>query len=226
MKRSEINTAIQQAIEFTRQMNFPLPPFAYWSPDDWKTKSHDYDEIRDTLLGWDVTDFGSNNFHKEGLTLFTLRNGNAKNFRYLKTYCEKLLIIQEKQVTPLHFHWQKMEDIINRGGGNLLCQLYNSTPDEKLADTPVQVLSDGRHYEINAGTIVTLHPGESITLPPNTYHTFWAEKGKGSVLSIEVSKMNDDQTDNRFLDAKRFPQIDEDQPPTHLLCTDYPPANQ
>ena len=39
------------------------------------------------------------------------------------------------QVTPMHFHWAKMEDIINRGGGDLVIQLYNSTPDEELDKT-------------------------------------------------------------------------------------------
>lgn len=29
-----------------------------------------------------------------------------------------------------HFHWFKTEDIINRGGGNVLIRVYNSLPDE------------------------------------------------------------------------------------------------
>ena len=35
----------------------------------------------DLKLGWDVTAFGRNNFAAHGLTLFTLRNGSAKECR-------------------------------------------------------------------------------------------------------------------------------------------------
>ena len=225
MKRSEINSLLEKTIEFCQRMNFQLPPFAFWSPQEWKSKGHEYDEIRDNLLGWDVTDFGSGNFEKCGLMLFTLRNGNLKKEKYTKSYGEKLLIIGEEQVTPYHFHWSKMEDIINRGGGNLQIQVYNSTQDEKLADTPVNVMVDGRHFTVTAGTIITLQPGESITLPQNMYHQFWAEKGKGTVLCVEVSAVNDDNTDNRFLEPLgRFPEIEEDEEPKFLLCNEYPPA--
>lgn len=225
MKRSEINRILQNTIAFSEKMNFKLPPFAFWSPQDWHSKGHEYDEIRDNRLGWDITDFGLGNFDKIGLTLFTLRNGNLKNKKYPKTYGEKLLIIQEDQVTPYHFHWRKMEDIINRGGGNLLCRVCNSTKDEKLSTAPVAVISDGRRYTVPAGQIVTLRPGESITLPQKMYHEFWAQKGKGTVLTVEVSKVNDDTNDNRFLDpVGRFPKIEEDEQPVYLLCNEYPPA--
>ena len=66
--------------------------------------------------------------------MFTLRNGNLKDEKYTKPYAEKLLITQEGQVTPCHFHWNKMEDIINRGGGELVIEVYNSTENEELAD--------------------------------------------------------------------------------------------
>jgi len=77
------------------------------------------------MLGWDITDFGGGDFLKKGLLLFTMRNGNLYDDRYTKPYAEKYLIVEEGQVTPFHFHWKKMEDIINRGGGNLLVQVYN-----------------------------------------------------------------------------------------------------
>lgn len=226
MKRSELNQIMRKGVEFIKKMGFALPPFAYWSPDEWKTKGHEYDEIRDNMLGWDITDFGSGDFHKIGLLLFTIRNGNFNNSKYIKPYCEKLLIVEEEQVTPFHFHWNKMEDIINRGGGNLLVQVYNSTEDEKLDETtPVTISTDGRNYTAPAGTIVRLTPGESITLPPRMYHKFWGEKGTGTVLVGEVSKVNDDRVDNRFLNHEgRFPAIEEDEEPLYLLCTEYPPA--
>jgi len=49
------------------------------------------------------------------------------------------MVVEEGQITPMHFHWSKAEDIIVRGGGNLVIQLYNSTPREGLARTPVTV---------------------------------------------------------------------------------------
>jgi D-lyxose ketol-isomerase len=225
MKRSELNEIMRNAVEFAEKMGFVLPPFAYWGPKDWETKGKEYDEIRDNMLGWDITDFGSGDFHKVGLLMFTLRNGNFNDDRYTKPYCEKLLIVEEEQVTPYHFHWKKMEDIINRGGGNLLVQVYNSTEDEKLADTPVQISMDGRNYTAPAGTIVRVTPGESITLSPGMYHKFWGEKGTGTILVGEVSKVNDDRVDNRFLNREgRFPAIEEDAEPLYYLYTEYPPA--
>ena len=58
-------------------------------------------------------------------------------------YAEKIMIVEENQETPLHFHWSKMEDIINRGGGNLVLELYNSTANEEPDTTPVHFKTDG-----------------------------------------------------------------------------------
>ena len=223
VKRSEINQIIRDDREFCRRMNFFLPPFATWTPEDWQAKGHEYDEIRDNMLGWDVVDYGSGNFAELGLLLFTIRNGSHKLDKYEKPYAEKLLIIGDHQITPYHFHYSKMEDIINRGGGDLMMQVYNSADNYQLADTPVQVSVDGHTYTVDAGTILTLTPGESISLPAYMYHKFWAEGGM--VLCIEVSMVNDDTTDNHFLEElARFPTIEEDEAPAHLLCTEYPPA--
>jgi len=183
----------------------------------------EYDEIRDNMLGWDITDFGSGNFMKVGLLMFTMRNGNFKVKKYIKLYAEKLLIVEEEQVTPYHFHWSKMEDIINRGGGNLVVQVYNSSEDGEFADTPVDISVDGRNYTVEAGSVIRLTPGESITLPTGQYHKFWGEKGKGKVLVGEVSKVNDDRVDNRFYEkVGRFPEIEEDEKPLYLLGNEYP----
>jgi len=95
-------------------MQFALPPFACWSPDEWKGKGPEYDEIRNNQLGWDLTDFGSGDYDRLGLFLFTIRNGNVRNLSG-KTYAEKLLIVKGGQVTPYHYHKAKMEDIINKG---------------------------------------------------------------------------------------------------------------
>ncbi|NLU52626.1 MAG: D-lyxose/D-mannose family sugar isomerase [Clostridiaceae bacterium] len=227
MKRSEINRIVQDGIEFFKAHKFVLPPFAYWSPEEWQTKGKEYDEIWDNHLGWDITDFGSGDFYNTGLFLFTLRNGNVSIPKYKKTYAEKIMIVGENQVTPFHFHWKKTEDIINRGGGNLMVRLYNSTSDGKFADTSVTVNSDGKEYEVPAGTTIRLQPGESITLYPGLYHSFWGEAGKGRVLVGEVSECNDDYTDNRFYEEiGRFPSIEEDEPPKYYLVNDYPKASE
>ncbi|MFH1904232.1 MAG: D-lyxose/D-mannose family sugar isomerase [bacterium] len=224
MKRSEINNLMKRTLNFLEEQNFKLPPFAFWSPEEWGKKGKEVDEIKICMLGWDLTDFGSGEFHKTGLIMFTIRNGHNTNPRYMfKPYCEKILISEEDQVTPMHFHWNKVEDIINRGGGNLVIQLYNSTKDELLADTSVTVSIDGVKKTVEAGARITLVPGESICLPAKLYHKFWGEKGKGTVLIGEVSKVNDDNIDNRFYEKiGRFPEIEEDEKPLYLLFSEYP----
>ncbi len=228
MKRSELNKIMKDAVEFIEKMNFKLPPFVYWSPDEWTTKGHEYDEIRDNMLGWDITDFGSCDYSKIGLLMITLRNGNFNDKKYIKTYAEKLLIVKEKQITPFHFHWSKMEDIINRGGGNLIIQVYNSTEDEEMdRESPVKIMSDGREYEVAAGSLIKLMPGESLSIQPRMYHKFWGEESKGTILVGEVSKVNDDRVDNRFYEPTgRFPEIVEDEKPLYLLGNEYPEVKE
>lgn len=223
MKRSEVNKLIETALEFMDKMNFKLPPFACWSPEEWQAKGVEYNEIRDNSLGWDITDFGSGNFRKKGLLLFTLRNGNINNKHYMKPYAEKIMIAEEEQETPFHFHWKKMEDIINRGGGNLLLQVFNSDAEGAFAKTDIEISADGRNYFVPAGTVIRLKPGESIALHTGQYHKFWGEKGSGKVLLGEVSQVNDDCNDNRFYEpAGRFPKIEEDEKARYLLCNEYP----
>ena len=221
MKRSEINKIILENIDFIDKMNFKLPKFAYFTPEEWKEKGSEYNEIRENMLGWDVTDYGHGDFKKIGLFLFTIRNGNIN--KPGKSYAEKLLISDEDQYSPMHFHHNKMEDIINRGGGNLIVEVYNATDDDGLADTDVTVYIDGHTEVVPAGTKIRLTPGESITLPQRQYHAFWAEKGYGKVLIGEVSMVNDDNVDNRFYEPQgRFPTIEEDEAPVYLLCNEYP----
>ncbi len=224
MKRSEINKIMEDALKLFEEYRTALPPFALWTPEEWKEKGQEAQEIRDNMLGWDITDYGQGDFSKIGLLLITLRNGNQKDSQtYPKPYAEKLMVVRENQVTPMHFHWNKMEDIINKGGGNLMIKLYNSTDEEKLDDTPVTVTMDGVKYRFPAGHVVRLKPGESITLTQGLYHRFWGEEGKGTVLVAEVSMTNDDNLDNRFYDTVgRFPKIEEDEKPLYLLCNEYP----
>ena len=225
MKRSEINKALKEMEAMIRSCRFELPPFCGFTPEEWQEKGHEYDEVRDNMLGWDITDYGLGRFNEMGFSLITLRNGNVKLPKYTKTYAEKLLFLRPGQASPMHFHWNKMEDIINRGGGNVLIQVYNSDEQGGFADTPVEVHCDGRAFTVQAGERVRLCPGESITIYPYMYHDFTLEEGTGPVLLGEVSMCNDDENDNRFYEEMpRFPAIEEDEKPYRLLCTEYPKA--
>ena len=223
MKRSEINTLIEEAISLLHQHQIKLPPFAYWSPSDWDKKGPECDEIRKCKLGWDITDFGSNDFDRIGLVVFTVRNGHPQLAPYTaKIYAEKMLVIRENQRTPMHHHIRKTEDIISRSGGNMLCTVYNRAKDGKLADTDVKVTLDGVLHHVKAGHTFRLAPGASITLTPFLFHEFWAEEGTGTAIVGEVSSVNDDDTDNVFLNpAGRFPVVEEDEPVKFKLCTEY-----
>jgi len=226
MKRSEINQIMQEGLHFLEKENkFYLPPFAKWSPNDWKLKGEESAEIIKQQLGWDITDFGSGDFNKVGLFLFTIRNGSLEDLKnpFGKTYAEKAMIVLEEQITPIHFHYQKMEDIINRGGGDLVIQLWNSFPDDELDKVNDVLLSvDGVKVKIKAGGTLTLTPGESVCLPQRNYHKFWGKKGKGNIFVGEVSRVNDDYVDNHFYEkVGRFAEIEEDTEPLHLLYGDY-----
>ena len=228
MKRSEINKALKELEATCEKYHCYLPPFCHFTPEEWQDKGHEYDEVRECCLGWDITDYGMGDFDKMGFSLITIRNGNRNLAdKYPKVYAEKLLFLKEGQYSPNHFHWYKTEDIINRGGGNVLIRVYNSFPDESIDyESDVTVYTDGRAYTVPAGTQIKLTPGESIYIPQFLYHDFEVEAGSGDVLLGEVSQCNDDANDNRFNPVLegRFPAIEEDEPPYRLLCTEYPAA--
>ncbi|MBN2436768.1 MAG: D-lyxose/D-mannose family sugar isomerase [Spirochaetes bacterium] len=219
MKRSQINTIINDAAKFMKSNGFNLPPYAFWTIDDWRANKESCKEITSVMMGWDITDYGLGRFNECGLVLFTLRNGIPSD-KTSKPYAEKIMISRQNQIAPMHYHNNKVEDIINRSGATLAIELYNHTPDNELADTDVTVNSDGRLYNRKAGHIVKLAPGESITLPQGQYHKFWGYGG--DVLVGEVSTINDDNTDNVFFEkVGRFPEIEEDEEPQYLLVCDY-----
>jgi D-lyxose ketol-isomerase len=223
MKRSEINDIIRKGVKFFEEQKFYMPKFAYWTIEDWKSKGKVIREIINNKLGWDITDYGSGDFLKIGLLHFTIRNGNVKDIPLGgKPYCEKIMILEDGQSLPMHLHYSKIEDIINRGGGILMIQIYNSTEDGQLADSEVTVSIDGVRETYEAGSIIELNPGESITLKNKIYHNFKAKEGFGKVLIGEVSSVNDDYTDNKFLkNIQRFGEIEEDEKPFYLLYNDY-----
>lgn len=227
MKRSQINAALRQMEAMCQKHCCYLPPFCHATPKEWEKKGHEYDEVRECMLGWDITDYGLGDFDRFGFSLVTIRNGSRKQpEKYPKVYAEKLLFLKEGQYAPNHFHWFKTEDIINRGGGNILIRVYNSNPDESMDyESPVTVCTDGFSRTVPAGTQIRLTPGESIFIPQGLYHDFTVEPGSGDVLLGEVSQCNDDEHDNRFEPpVGRFPAIEEDEPAYRLLCNEYPAA--
>ena len=116
MKRSRINAIMADAAEMIAGAGFHLPPFAHWSPQEFRARATP--AIRDGRLGWDITDYGQGDFDRLGLFLFTLRNGSLADLTAGRgmVYAEKLLISQENQISPMHTHVIKTEDIINRSG--------------------------------------------------------------------------------------------------------------
>jgi hypothetical protein len=222
MKRSQINALLRDAIAFFEAHRFALPPFAFWSPETWARKADAATLIVERQLGWDITDFGRSAFDRVGLLLFTLRNGAPPSIPFAADlrYAEKIMIVRPDQLTPMHHHVAKTEDIINRGGGHLKVEPYRVSDDGSPGKGPVTVIVSGEPRTVEAGTIVSLEPGDSITLPRRVFHRFWAD-GE-AVLAGEVSTINDDEADNRFLEpTSRFPRVEEDEPPLHLLVGDY-----
>ena len=223
MKRSEINQILLYAKSLFSKHSFRLPKFSEWSPYEFKRNAADYPEIDDCQLGWDVTDLGMGDFSKYGLTLFTIRNGVLNHPLYTKPYAEKIMVSRVEQITPLHYHVHKSEDIINRGGGRLVFEFYRHSDENPLEldrENDVLVPGDGKIHRLKAGEHISIAPGESMTLMPGTFHSFWAE-GEDVVIG-EVSAVNDDHSDNIFYqNQRRFPEIEEDELPLHLLVSDY-----
>ena len=223
MKRSEINDAIEYVMKACEDFKLPLPPMAYRTPEEWRNSTEAEREVVDNMLGWDVTDFGTGEFLKYGLTVYVFRNGSFHHPDvYKKPYCEKLLYVRDGQILPFHFHWYKMEDIINRGGGDLEITLWQSDENEDFTDRDVVVKVDGVETVVPAGGKIVLHPGQSVTLSPYQYHQWQGVPGTGDVMLFEVSMTNDDHTDNRFKVAQdRIPSVEEDEPARHLMFADY-----
>lgn len=222
MKRSRINAIMAEAAAMIARHGFVLPPFAFWTPDQWRAQAPGT-RIVEARMGWDITDYGQGRFDQMGLFLFTLRNGRLSDLTSGRgmAYAEKLLISRQDQLSPMHTHVIKAEDIINRGGATLVVELFGSDDSGAFAaDRGGSVLVDGRPRTFAPGERLRLAPGESVTLMPGDWHAFWGEGG--DVLIGEVSTVNDDETDNIFREPiGRFAEIDEDEAPTHLLVSDY-----
>ena len=223
MKRSEINTIMAEADEMIRRYGFVLPPFAFWTPEEFVSNKERAQNVIDARCGWDITDYGAGRYDEMGLFLFTLRNGRLADLQRGggMCYAEKLLISKQDQLSPMHTHVIKAEDIINRGGATLVVELFGSDDKGQFAeDKGGTVYCDGIRRDFAAGEKLKLAPGESVTLMPGDWHAFWGEGG--DVLIGEVSTVNDDETDNTFREPiGRFAEVEEDVAPTHLLVSDY-----
>jgi D-lyxose ketol-isomerase len=154
MKRSRINDIMAAADELIRHHGFVLPPFAYWSPDQFKAKRAIASKVISARCGWDITDYGEGRFDDMGLFLFTLRNGSLADLQRGggMCYAEKLLISRQDQLSPMHTHVIKAEDIINRGGATLVVELYGSDDKGSFApDKGGMVRCDGIEREYQPG---------------------------------------------------------------------------
>jgi D-lyxose ketol-isomerase len=223
MKRSRINRIIEESDEMMRRFGFVMPPFAYWSASEFMDRKEAAKNVIDARCGWDITDYGVGKYDTMGLFLFTLRNGRLADLQRGggMCYAEKLLISKQDQLSPMHTHLLKAEDIINRGGATLVVELFGSDGDGNCDETRGgTVYCDGIKRDFAAGETLRLAPGESVTLMPGDWHAFWGEGG--DVLIGEVSTVNDDETDNVFREPiGRFSTIEEDVDPKHLLVSDY-----
>ena len=186
MKRSEINAALTAAMKAFAAAQWVLPP----NPR------------------WDVTDCGLGRFGEVGLVLLNLAEQAE--------YCEKLMYSQFQQVTPMHTHKKKKEDIICRHG-RLAIELWAGLPEETRRGKSFSVLRNGEAVEARSGEPLLLAAGDRVTIVPGVYHAFWPESD-GAVIG-EVSTANDDANDNFFVDKNigRFPEIVEDEPPVTRL---------
>lgn len=186
MKRSQINGALRSAMNCFHLNRWALPP---------KPR-------------WDVTDLGLGQFDRVGLVLLNLAEEPE--------YCEKLMYSKQNQVTPLHTHRKKKEDIICRSG-RLAIELWKGHPEQTRKGEPFQLRRNGQPVEVRSGEPIVLSPGERVTLTPGIYHAFWPESPEAVIG--EVSTANDDANDNFFVDPNigRFPGVEEDEPPVARL---------
>src|SRR5690606_26707009 len=146
IRRSQINAIIGEADEFIRSFGYALPPFARLSPAQMKERRSELAGVVEARLGWDITDYGSGDFSRTGLFLFTARNGRAADLAGGRgmLYAEKIMISRRDQLAPMHRHDVKAEDIVNRGGGTLALELFMSAPDGSIdRQADVTVATDG-----------------------------------------------------------------------------------
>ena len=217
MKRSEINFAINKAKQIMEDYSWTLPIWGYWTKKEYEENPKIRKYLKEHQMGWDVTDFGKGMFKQQGITLFCIRNGIQGN-NGDKPYAEKLLFMYEGQEIPYHSHKVKLEDIINRGGGDLALEFIEVDNNLQEINNDILVSVDGEDKTIKPHEPLILKRGQSVTVERNIYHKFYAAKGTGMVMAGEVSQVNDDNNDNYFLETVgRFSKIEEDEEAIHPL---------
>ena len=221
MKRSDVNDNIGLAKDLFAAHRLVLPRWAHWSPDDWRGAGPGMRAVKDAGLGWEITDHGSGDFQRQGLVLFRLRDAQRSPTDSDEGFAESVLLVQVHQVTPFHHHTHG-QDLVNRGGGDLVVQLHHAGPSDELDDDrPVTAVVDGVEVEFEPGGLARLTVGESLGVAPRVYHKFWAEMA--SCMVSEISSPANGRQDFHYLeDARRLPDIEEDEEPLHLLWHEYP----
>ena len=170
MKRSEINSAVQEAEKTFERHFWILPP-----------------EPR-----WDVTDFGLGDFSRKGLVLINLAEEPE--------YCEKIMYVRKGQVTPRHYHKQKKEDIICRFGRLAVRFFSDEPCVSVQINGTRQDIPAEEELVLESGWRVTLEPymdhefyaqsdyaivGEVSTANDDTADNFFADPEVGRFSEIE-----------------------------------------
>ena len=222
MKRSFIESRIAMMLAQCARHGLALPPFALWTPPQFRAERDAARRIAAGGLGWNIVEFTPGAFATKGLSAFTARMGDWRDLARGRgrLYGEKALMLEDGQGAPHHYHVVKTEDILNRGGARLMLELFKVDYSGRRLDEPFRVLKDATMIDLRAGGRVALEPGESIVLEPYVAHSFWAEGGL--VVAGEVSLANDDATDNYFLPALTPPDpIEEDIPARYVTVRDH-----
>ena len=96
MKRSAVNWAIAWAKDYLHKNNIHLPEYAYWPLETWKANAGKLDTVRKVMLGWDITDYGLNDFEHIGSVLYTVRNGSINDKSVGVPFCEKYIVMTRR----------------------------------------------------------------------------------------------------------------------------------
>jgi len=113
-----------------------------------------------------------------GLFLFTVRNGDAADLSKGTgmLYAEKIMISRKDQYSPMHRHNIKAEDIINRGGGKLVLELFAPLPDGGIdREAEVTVPVDGILRKFPAGgklSLEIIEDEDPVHLLVSDYETY------------------------------------------------------
>ena len=199
MKRSFVDARIDAMLALCERHGVRLPAFAHWRDEDYRADPAAARRILEGGLGWNVVEFKPGCFAQTGLSVFTLRMGDWRQLSQGRgrLYAEKVLLAEDGQRTPHHYHIVKTEDIVNRGGARFVVELFKVDRAGSPLKERFRALKDVKTLDLEPGAKVTLEPGESLTLDPFVAHAFWAEGG--ATLAGDVSLANDDRADNLFL---------------------------